>query len=451
MTDAQTTSQYWMDFICDTTKPKNFNELAKNPHMTCDMFKQIIRLYRDKLPHEYVRKIAYHPSMSFSDLMVMGTLYGGGDLYGYWDIVIAHPNTTWDDISANPDIDWVYSKFFENPNFSWDVVHKNPQIHWKSIYTVESKYINFDDMIQHLDTITYPGDYTVWGYISARDDINFEYVLANPDKPWNWRSLTINKAITAQHIEHHPDLSWDPIYIFMKDLSWDFMKHRYYEILNSNERYSKRDYEAYDNIPKWVASLIIRNPNVTWDIIKSDPNLMKYLDIVSWSDKNTWENVEEHVDLDWDWIGISTRKPIRIDKIKAHCTQDLNWYYISKHAHWNDIVKHPELPWDWSTVSYNKSVTWDVALANPEKPWDYYSMSFNKSITWANIKMALDKPWHWSHVSSNCASLDDITENIELNWDWTAISGRDDLSWDFIHAHPTKPWDWAKLCERSIT
>ena len=37
----------------------------------------------------------------------------------------------------------------------------------------------------------------------------FNFILANPDKPWNWRQLSRNPNITMEIVSANPDKPWN--------------------------------------------------------------------------------------------------------------------------------------------------------------------------------------------------------------------------------------------------
>ena len=107
-------------------------------------------------------------------------------------------------------------------------------------------------------------------------------------------------------------------------------------------------YERY-----WLS----QNPNITWDVVNSNP------------------------DKPWDW------------------------FWLSRHPNitWDVITSNPEKPWDWSCLSRN--ITWDMVTSNPEKPWDWHGLSQNPNITWDMVTSNPEKPWDWGALSTNLMIL----------------------------------------------
>ena len=68
----------------------------------------------------------------------------------------------------------------------------------------------------------------------------FEFVLANPEKPWEWSGLSYNPNITWEIVQDNPDKPWD-----WKGLS--------------------------------------RHPNITWEIIQDNPDKPWDFTDMSWN------------------------------------------------------------------------------------------------------------------------------------------------------------------------
>jgi len=93
-----------------------------------------------------------------------------------------------------------------------------------------------------------------------------------------------------------------------------------------------------DNFDKFVASsysLILRNPNLTWETIYN--NRDKFREI----------------------IHIMSYPNITLEIIQ----------------------KNPDIPWDWKHLSSNPNITWEIIQANLDKSWDWYYISSNLNIT----------------------------------------------------------------------
>jgi len=97
------------------------------------------------------------------------------------------------------------------------------------------------------------------------------------------------------------------------------------------------------------------NPNITWNIVRENP------------------------DIPWDWDGLSKNPNIT----------------------WEIVRDNPDKHWDWNYISRNPIITWEIVRDNPDRPWDYAYLSENPNITWEIVRDNPDKPWSWIGLSLN--------------------------------------------------
>ena len=80
-----------------------------------------------------------------------------------------------------------------------------------------------------------------------------DFINDNPDKPWNWDSISSNPNITMKFINDNPNKPWD----------WKF--------ISRNPNIRMRDILDNPNKP-WNWYCISRNPNITMDFINTNPD-----------------------------------------------------------------------------------------------------------------------------------------------------------------------------------
>jgi len=83
---------------------------------------------------------------------------------------------------------------------------------------------------------------------------------------------------------------------------------------------------------KWEFDILSMNENITWDILKNNPNIPWDMNCMSINPNITFDIVENNLDKKW------------------------SWYFLSQ----------------------NPSITYEDIINNPDKKWDFESMSFNK-------------------------------------------------------------------------
>jgi hypothetical protein len=77
--------------------------------------------------------------------------------------------------------------------------------------------------------------------------------------------------------------------------------------------------------------LLSQNPNITWEIVRDNP------------DKN------------WNWISLSRNPNIT----------------------WEIVQNNPDKPWNWVYLSKNPNITWEIIKDNPDKPWKKVEFVYN--------------------------------------------------------------------------
>lgn len=271
---------------------------------------------------------------------------------------------------------------------------------------------------------------------------NFDVVINNIERPWNFESLS--KNVTWDIIEKYPMLHWN-FYQLSKNKKicnskesfkrlkkylhhpWDFefisyCKYITWEDVIKNPQihwdYDRLSYympwyviTSFISPELWNLELLSSNSNVTFEIIKTNPNINWDPYGVSRNKNITLDIILRNLDFPWNIEGLFLNKNITINDIfkypgifkadyditynlvKKGLTVDLlvknfnspifrnkhNWKRLSKYLNMNDIFAHlSEYPWDYDSFNYNLTLTWKIVYDNPNIPWDFKKMSVNK-------------------------------------------------------------------------
>ena len=127
----------------------------------------------------------------------------------------------------------------------------------------------------------------------------FQFILDNPDKPWDWMWLSCNPNITWEIIQDNPDKPWD----------W-----------------------------MWVSC----NPNITWKIIRDNPDKPWNWYMISENPNITWDIVQDNPDKPWDWEEISDNS---MSKEKEKWIDQRRLQHIKAHQiqrHWRNCSCNPQ-------------------------------------------------------------------------------------------------------------
>ena len=231
----------------------------------------------------------------------------------------------------------------------------------------------------------------------------FQFILDNPDKPWDWSKLSRN-----------PNITWDIV----------------------------------QKVPnkQWIWCVLCQHPNITWDIVQQNPDIPWDWYGLSYNPNITWDIVQKHPGS-WDWYGLSRNPNIATrDIIQQNPDKPWKWSCITANPNWDIIQQYPDKLWCWYGLSENPNLSWDFVQQNLNKQWNWTGLSANPNITWDIVQQNLNKPWNWTGLSANPnLSWEFVQQNPDKPWDWNKLSCNPTLSWDFVQQNPDKPWDWNKL------
>ena len=238
----------------------------------------------------------------------------------------------------------------------------------------------------------------------------FQFILDNPDIPWDWDILSRNPNITWDIVQQNPDKKWN----------W------------------------------WELS---KNPNITWDIVQQNPDKKWNWYRLSENPNITWDIVQQNPDKPWDWDRLSETPNITLDIVQKNPDKKWNWDRLSRNPNitWDIVQQNPDKKWIWWELSKNPNITWDIVQQNPYKPWVWYRLSENPNITWDIVQQNPDKPWDWWALSRNPnITWDIVQQNPDKPWDWDELSSNPNITWDIVQKNPDKKWDWKKLSSNTM-
>ena len=92
----------------------------------------------------------------------------------------------------------------------------------------------------------------------------------------------------------------------------------------------------------WFAYILEFENKLSWRNLSRNPNI-------------TMNMIKDNPDKPWDWDNISSNPNITMDMISDN----------------------PDKPWNWKCISRNPNLTIDIITKNPDKPWDWFSVCQN--------------------------------------------------------------------------
>jgi hypothetical protein len=248
------------------------------------------------------------------------------------------------------------------------------------------------------------------------ENIKTEYISSKPN-------------IIALLLEQCPDKPWD-ICALLKNP-------------NTPIEYINRHFERHIEDDCFCNST---NPRLTMEIVKKYPSHLFNFFQVAQNKNITLKDIEENLNLPWDWNGISLNPNLTIDFIKKYKDRDWSWYYISTNNVFTpkDVNDNPDIRWDYRGLSYNSSITQDFVFQNKDKDWDMICLSANSVISSRFIEEhKSDFKWCMSSVSINPnVDMDFIERHINWKWDYNNISRKKNLTIQFLRKYKDRKWDW---------
>ena len=187
---------------------------------------------------------------------------------------------------------------------------------------------------------------------------------------------------------------------------------------------------------------ILRNKNITWDII------------------------HDNIDKPWNWEYVSMYMKITVDILQKYPDKPWDWYVISLYkTEWNDVLENPDIPWvynnllnsnsinyniissnfdkftNWLCISANSNITIKDIIDNPDKPWNFEYITVNPNITPQNIIDYPNLPWDWRNIHRNINMTFELIKDIPVNkLYWRGITSHQNITQDIIDKNPDKPW-----------
>lgn len=344
---------------------------------------------------------------------------------------------TWDFIISHPDLPWSWTAFSKNRRLICDV----------NIAYVK-QFMHRLDRTLTINTL-YQSDGSIWQLLTRREAVDLwrtthewmqSYMLSTVGLPplfasvfmsaQHWRSLSSNPTFTLQYIIDNPDLPWE----------WD--------AITTNSRITLADVLEHPELP-WNYGQLICNSNITWADTIAHPEL-------PWDVHNAyslWKPsdlafIRAHPDLNWDWesvVGDSIPWDI---VVLAAARSTIDWSYMS------EIVELPVgfilstcgLPLDPQLLSINWSVTSQIINDNPDVPWNYAQLSRASRIEWEFVFATLDRGWDMTELSGRWnLTLSIVLAHPTLRWNWTQLSSYASITWEDVLSHPELPWDYVRL------
>lgn len=218
-----------------------------------------------------------------------------------------------------------------------------------------------------------------------------------PERKWHPLGLSNNPSITWEIVERH-------------EIDWDWGS------LAANPGINVAEVKGRKSKYLLATWQLCFNPSVTLEFQLKNKGSLEW---ISCNPNVTWETVQKHPEIDWDYGMLSSQPWITWEIVSENLERPWNFSWLSKNISWKDIQQNPNYPWDFGALSENPTVTWDIILANPQLPWDYHDLSDRV-------------PW-------------DIFIRDPDRWNPMMLSMNPNISWKLVEENPQIDWSYDLL------
>lgn len=266
-------------------------------------------------------------------------------------------------------------------------------------------------------------------------------VYRYPNNAWNWTLIGRNPSVTEYLILAAIDLPKNNVYFEIAiasnpNLDWNFIKTTF-------------------DMSKWPFYLQSKNPNITYEIIKNEPQYAWDWENFMTNPSLTLDIINKYKQEKWDWRQLSHNPNLTLEFINRNIDKSWDWFALSSNPiiTWKFVEKNKQIKWYWDGLAKNPTIHKDkpnLWLEQFEKELypSYYKLSEHPYVTWEFIqknqnKMHSNRDWSFETLSKNLTiPLNVIFSNLELGWDWSAVSERKDVTFEIVLSNLDLPWDW---------
>jgi hypothetical protein len=234
----------------------------------------------------------------------------------YWRGITSNPKITYELIKANPHIEWCWHAICLNKRISLDDLLSEPAI-TRINDIIASPHITPEmvPIIQAMPKFNQSSTLADAYYVySLNKSLPIEYVIANPQLPWNWDCISC-----------HPDLTVDVI-----------------DTINTSRAH----------IPWSAVNLSFKNRSLTVDFVRRHIDWEWNWNYLSMNPSFTLDNIKNNPDIPWTTAFVSNPNSNPSDIIRTHGVDlainapfNINPNLTIKH-----VLDNPELPWNWRSL-----------------------------------------------------------------------------------------------------
>ena len=285
---------------------------------------RILEKYPNKIG-QYSYALSTNGNISFDQIQRLAKAHEGFGIREWheWHEWERNPNIPLEYIKSKGSLgtfrNWRGNLVMANPNLTLDYIKEHEAyVEWEALSGNPSLSLQW--------LLAFPNKAWNWDMVSACPNITPEQVWANSQLPWNYScGLSRNPSVTMEFIEENPSNSnsenrWDTYYVSMNP-NFDVIHYR--RSVGANE------------------FAFVKSPMVT--IENAILELDKRADVYAY-----YKGISENQNL-------TLRDIIRYMSVESDANKILDWGYLSRNPslklEWIDAF--PDKPWDWHNIANN--------------------------------------------------------------------------------------------------
>jgi len=320
-----------------------------------------------------------------------------------------NPNVTLETIKNNPEINWNYNAFSRNRNVNYKLVKDNPEFKWDYYELSLNESITWSSIKN--DIHKKPFNHA---WLSKCLIMNLETVIENSNIEWNTDFLMKNKNIPIEKLIHFilQNNNENNLSLLCSDdenklLSWAIYCR---EDVNFEMWKTLIDFEKSKHPYKLLLPSFSYNPNLTFEIIKNNPDLEWNNYAVSNHKNITWDIIKNNFNnFNWNIYGILSNQNITWEIIQndemlkmivfdTDEFNNLNNTEYFKREIGKSLSRNPNISWEIVEENSNK-IQWDVNMLvmNPmdNEREKYIRNKFQQWFKRSDLKRELmENVWH---------------------------------------------------------
>ena len=266
-----------------------------------------------------------------------------------------------------------------------------------------------------------------WTYLTFHPLIDANFILKNPQFPWDMDVIHRNPNISAEDLI----LKFDNKHVEIKEeIDLNFLKK--YNL------FDEFDMTVFCNFSKNIVNDVENNPHIDWDWYCINYNTFLTEEFI----------LKYHKKL--NFYMLSSNSCVKIDFVINNPDLHWNFYEICKNINMTPeyIVKLKNKLLGWNLLTLNPSVPIDFIMNTPHFFWNYENLSSREDITLEIMETYHYLCWDWSKIIQNSKNIPiSFLKNVNQN-----TFGDDKSCIRFNHNLSVNDLEWLddKICSSNF-